>query len=335
MRRRLLAAGGFALLAVPLLAPAQPPGVNKSPPGYVVIRVSLDSVGGGGAAAPAGGDGIPSGDGEGGPAPGGRGGPGGRPGAGGPGGNRPATEVSRSVVVLVPYTRLETKQRIYSKLPASQQNPPFFTKVTGPAGTAFLFTDNDKVTLSFTKAGYYLPALVEQRHVDWTREKQPDNGKSLVDEALSYGLASQAFQYATELADAVGKRKDSPKPAVAAFLTAFNAFKDTLPKPLPSNPDASQWQSRLGAQGLTESEHYAVIHFGEGSLLKEAITRRVKALENNFKAFYLWHALGGEAVPLPDKKLLVVVADKATDMPKLQAALDGNPITVSISDAFY
>ncbi len=342
MRRRLLAAGGFALLAAPVLTLAQPAGVNKSPPGYLVIRVSLGGVGaptvpqggeGGGAGGEDGGGGAP-GPGGGGRGGGGRGGGGGGfPGAGGP----PAdgSDPSRSVVVVVPYTRAEGRAAVYKSQAVGPMNPNVFIKVTGPAGTAFLLNDADKIVVQPLRGGYYLPAVVEKKHSDWTRQRSLPEGKALVDEALSFGLPKLAVQYAAEVCDAAARRKDTPPPATAAFVTAFTALKDALPKPLPANPEAAEWQSRLGAQVVAESEHYALVHYGEGSLPKDAVERRLSALENNFKAFYLWHALAGEALPLPAKKLVVLVADRGSDMPKLRDAIDGNAITESISDAFY
>ena len=88
MRRSTLAAGGFALLAAALPAPGQGPTPVKTPPGYMVIRVSLADrtaapVGSGGSG------GAPGGDGEGGPG-GGPPGPGGPPGF--PGGGLPQAE---------------------------------------------------------------------------------------------------------------------------------------------------------------------------------------------------------------------------------------------------
>jgi hypothetical protein len=340
MRRSLLAAGGFALLAAPLVVVAQPPGVNRGIPGYMVIRVNLASTPAAGIAGPGGLGGEGGGPG-GPPGPGGpgRGGPGGLPGGfgGPPGGTPQVDDGSRSVVVVVPYTKLDLNQPIYPKLPKSLQNPPIFPKITGPnnAYIAYLYNDNDKVILRPLPAGNYLPSILDRRHTDWARQRNPLDGRALVADALACNQPDRALKFATEVATAVANRKDTPTPLVAEFVKAFNVNKDALAKPLPANPEAEKWRERLGAEQVVESDHYAAVTFGERSIPRESVNRRLTALESNYKSFYLWHALGGAILPPPPAKLLVVIADKATDLPRLNVALDGNPMAEAISDGFY
>ena len=74
---------------------------------------------------------------------------------------------------------------------------------------------------------------------------------------------------------------------------------------------------------MAKGHHYAIIHWGEGSVSQADLNRRLEMLEQNMRAFYLWHALQGVALPVPDHRLIVVLANRATDMGPLKAALDG------------
>ena len=145
MRRWQLAMTGLvglsaALADRPAAAQVQPAMV----PGYLVIRVNMASVLGGGTAGTpsAPGSGGPGGPGLGGPGglpggggrtgPGGLGGsgglPGGFPGGGASGGATTPFDPDRSVVVLVPY-KTSRDRLLYPKLPASGQRNPLTKSV--------------------------------------------------------------------------------------------------------------------------------------------------------------------------------------------------------------
>ena len=108
---------------------------------------------------------------------------------------------------------------------------------------------------------------------------------------------------AADTAKIVESRKDQPPPVtVANFVTAYNQLATKLNEPLPENPDALKWQSTLGAVGIEQSTHYALVNWGDQVVARDGLDRRLKLLESNFKAFYLWNALGGRAPKLPDQK---------------------------------
>ena len=146
----------------------------------------------------------------------------------------------------------------------------------------------------------------------------------------------QAWQYAEDTAKLVEGVKDNKEISVpvtvANFVKAFNEVKGQVAAPIPDNGEAARWQTTLGAASVDQKHHYALVHWGDSSISREGINRRLDALESNFKAFYLWHTLGGVALKAPTRKQVVVLADKSSDMPRLRDTLDGKPI---VSDAFY
>ncbi len=354
MRRWHLAMTGLAGLAAfgvdrPVSAQVQPAMV----PGYLVIRVNLASVLGG--AAPS----APGGGGEGMPGPGsgqGRGGSGGGPGSGGggrggfpggpggfpggpggfPGGGgaTPAAtpfDPDRSVVVLVPY-KTSRDRLLYPKLPAFGQRNPLTKSIVTSFGTTLLYDDRSFIRIYPISIGSTLETATRKKHAEWLREKSAQGGFDLVAETLSYGLVDLAYTYAEETAKAVAGRKEAAPAGVVAFVKAFEEVNARVNEPLPESPDAARWQQTLGAVGYEQSAHYAIVHWGDQVVGRDALQRRLVMLENNLRAFYLWHALGGVAAKSPDRKLVTVLAEKSDDMSRLRVALDGNAI---VSDSFY
>lgn len=342
MWRRFFAAAG---LGVGLVALSQ--AQQTAPPGYLVIRVNLDAAAAGGAQANVGGvtppgpmggglpPGVPTGAGGGGPRGAGGGGlaPLGNPGGGAAGGGqqqaRPV-DPAKSVVAVIPYNKI-SQRLFYSKKSASQKNPPWYYLESKP-GNAFVYSDNNFVQLYTLQKGFSYENSIHTKHTRWARNKPAQEGYDLVGEALSCGMVNDAFKYAEELVRAIEGRKETPRESVAAFVKAFNQVQQPLKDPVPDTGDAAAWQSRLGAAGVDLGTHYALIHWGDQYVSRESAKRVLDLMESNYKAFYLWHALSGTALKTPDSKMIVVLAPKATDLPRMREALDGNPI---VSDAFY
>jgi hypothetical protein len=343
---RLLALGssiGFGLLGLNRPVAALPP--ERPKPGYLVIRVDLSAVLD---AAPAGGPGGGQPGGSGGPGgampgPGGiPGGPPGMPGGGfgkgglggAGGGAATAYDPERSVAVVVPYDAKKLRL-LYPKYPGPGLRNPAEQSITTDFGTTLLYDDRSFIRVTQLTDGFTLATLLKQKHRNWNKDKPSQGGFDLVTEALSYGLVDLAYEYAEDTAKIVASRAEKKvnSPAVVeAFVKAYNELKPRIAEPLAENPEALRWQKTLGAAGFEQSAHYAIVHWGDQAVGRKALERRLELLDKNYRAFYLWHALGGVAPAAPPRKLVVVLAERASDMSNLRTALDGNPI---VSDAFY
>ncbi len=337
MKLRLLSAVGVTA-AVAAGAAGQRPAAT---PGVVILRVDLAATAdpaGGQPAGPSGGYGDSGGDprkpgggggGLGGPPPG-SGGSGG-PGLGGPasGGTAPF-DPTKSVVVVVPYKNL-TNRLVYPRAPGGGRNP-MMKAVTTDFGTTLVYDDRTFIQSYWLKQGFSLEAALRRQHTQWLKDKPAQGGYDLVAEALSYGLTDLAVAYADETLKSLAAATAKPPVTVENFVKAYTPLAPKLSEALPENPEAARWQTTLRAAAVDQSAHYALVNWGEQSVSREGIDRRLALLESNFKAFYLWHALGGTTPKLPDRKLVVVLADKRDDLIALQAALDGNPV---VADSFY
>jgi hypothetical protein len=277
------------------------------------------------------------------------GGYGGQPGYGPPGAFQPAgaggppSDPTRSIFVVVPFTRPPERRPFYPRLGDHPVfNPEWRLGFAHPHGYTNLFVDNSAVQ-AYTDFGLVnLPvnktrqSLVVEKHDRWV--KNPADGQILLDlvtEALAYGMVREAVQYADELAAAAADKKTRTTPPVDAFLAAYARVQKPL-RDLPAQRgDGAAWAKRFadgefrGAQSVTRG-HYDLVYWKDTS--EEDRARRLGQLEDNLRAFYLWHATQGRALPVPDRPLTAVLPGTAKDTIALANSLDRFPV---VADSFY
>lgn len=323
MRRYLLAVA--ALLAVtttPALA------------GYLVIRVILQ---GGGAGPGAGPGAAPAGPGPAGPRPSGPGGgatpPGpGRPPPGGlqtpgaqpgqPGEDHGVVDPKQSVIVVIPFTELPGRKTFYpikgpGSYPASDfNNPKWEVALTHALGHTNLFADGQtiQIYLEFLRVpGDKKTKQSEVAAAFAAWQKTPTDAQPLLDlirDALQFGMTGEAVKYSDALLaaskDAKGATKfgDGPKQYAALYEKLRPKLIGSAARP----PDAEYWQTRLSTIGGNSSVrvqgHYALIMW---DVAEGEAARRFAQLEDNFRAFFLWHALRGVALEVPATAMLAVL----------------------------
>ncbi len=360
MKHWLAATTGLALTGGFLEAQTPPP----SNSGYLVIRVKIANTEGGSAPSspfPGGGPpgfpggpggGFPGGPGGGPPGfPGGPGGPGGGPpgfpgGPGGPGGSSggppggfagsgfpsggassPAIAADeRSVFALIPVKSVY-QSGVYPRN-ISPDNPKHIW-AKHDYGKSLLFDDGSNIQV------YSIPGTVEQdikkKYTAWTKDRKPDVLLELISYALSTDYVELATTYSNELEKLVEAQKTAA-PRIMKFAEAYRELKLKFEEVVATPPEAEEWRKRLKASAIAEDKHYALIHWGEQAISADTVNRRLAELERNFRAFYLWHAVQGKTLKFPDKRLVVVIANRPTDVDELRPKLDGMPV---VSDAFY
>ncbi|QEL18497.1 hypothetical protein [Limnoglobus roseus] len=340
MRRWLLILGA-ALAASSPAAQAQS-SKDVLTPGYLVIRVILDGVGapldpmGGGPGAPP----VPMGSsGEGSSGGPGFGPPGGPPGFGpmGPGGR--SAETAKSIFVVAPYRSITFKPLYPNKAVNAQTNPGSLAAVRTKYGTTYLYQDNTSIQVqpirepSRGQLQTSLETPIHESHKRWSNNRTFEPIYQMTIDALALGMIDDAFNYANEVMKLVEVLKDkTPSQKILDFTKAWKAVSDKIEKDATPSPEGEEWRSRLSAGSVKNSKHYSLVYWGERQINPAELDRRLAALEKNFKAFYLWHALQGIALTVPDKTLMVVLADRAADVYPLRTKLDGLAIQ---SDAFY
>jgi hypothetical protein len=138
-----------------------------------------------------------------------------------------------------------------------------------------------------------------------------------------------AVTMAQELLDVAAENKSLP-PAVDRFVKTWGPMSKAVRAPAPQPNDAAElWKERLSAKDVRTEGHYALIYWDSS---EAEVSRRLRQLNDNFYAFYLWHATRGVTLPVPAKTLIAVLARQGGAMRGLNHTLDGMPIQ---ADAFY
>ncbi|VTT98731.1 unnamed protein product [Gemmataceae bacterium] len=350
--RRFLFAAVPALLVLAVATPVHA--------GYLIIRIVLEGSGSveqpggtpvGPGPNPTPGPGVrpafPGG--EGGPGfrqPGGTGqppiGPGGVVPGGVPSANAAQIEGSRSVVVVLPVEEDLTKAAPFYPRNANTfynplWQPKLHTTLHGEKIVTNLFTDSTMIqwytTFKETPGLRKTHATdLRERHARWAKAGKTDYkvGLALVVEALSFGAAGDAQTYADDLLTAVEGKKDGVPPEVAAFARAYAAVQPGLKAGATKRAASEFWQSKLEAGTVTPSPHFAILSW---DATEEEVFRRRALLEDNFKAFFLWHATRGIELKVPDAPLLVALPKQGRDVNALARALDAPPRL--LADGFY
>lgn len=362
MRRLLLALAVLTLTASPTFA------------GYLILRVLLEGSSAPGGAAPGGPPmgGLPApksgGSGQfippGGPPPGPGGmppGPGGMPpGPGGmPPGPAPADfDHTRSVVVVVPLETDLIRGKLDMNKPLNPQYNPEFRKFVanfyGQRLQASLFIDSTSIQLYEELIDKPAPKKtrhteMKDKHAAWLRNK---NEPQLLYDAMILALESgfirdrsthkdnsppdDAVTYAEELRKAAADKKLNLSAEAKRFLETWEGMREGVLQAASEPSNADTWRALLDAKNVRVDRHYAIISWDS---LDSEVIRRAAQLNDNFEAFFLWHATRGIAIKPPSQPLVVILAalqkDGRDHFTTLRLALDGQEGVPSQSDAFY
>ena len=255
--------------------------------------------------------------------------PGGMPMPGGmPGSSGAVSRDERSVFALVPVKSVALGV-VYAGKPLNRNTNPSSYWANHEYGRSLLF--DDRVNVQIYSIKDTVEREIKKRHTEWAKDRKLDGLLDIISYALSTDHVELALAYASEFEKAYDPKRDAP-PRIAQFAKAIVEMRPKFEEALVTPPEAEEWRKRLKANGIADDKHYALIHFGEQSVGAETINRRLTQLERNFKAFYLWHAVQGKTLKFPQKRLVVVLANRSTDVEELRPKLDGTPI---LSDSFY
>ena len=242
---------------------------------------------------------------------------------------------SRSLVVVIPIEEdLNVPTAFYPRQATNHfTNPVWKPKLhvnhRGQKFVTNLFTDN--VSVQLYQELLQTPALrrtrvseVKDQHAKWAKTKS--DPKALLDVlsiALQIGMVDDAVTYADELLAFTTEKPDGLPPDVSAFAKAYKAMHKEIKSPAgKANPNAEAWRAKLNAQNIATQAHYSLIYWdATGS----EVQRRAAMLEENFKAFFLWHATRGIELPIPDAPLIAILPKSSIDVLKFSRALDIPP----------
>jgi hypothetical protein len=130
--------------------------------------------------------------------------------------------------------------------------------------------------------------------------------------ALGHGLQAEFLKAMEDLA-----AHDASNKAV----TAFQQIQADLAKPVAENKDIGLWKQKLGMETYkvtpNEKGHYSLVHNIPQNNAPE-VQRRLTRLEEALHGFYYWFALKGVALPVPQQRLLAVMAGSSNEFKATQ-----------------
>jgi Protein of unknown function (DUF1570) len=148
----------------------------------------------------------------------------------------------------------------------------------------------------------------------------------LADWCLTVGLTEKC----REILDGMAQVKIDRSPDVAACLDAFLKVKEIITTNIDKTEKANLWKEKINYTASTVSKHYALLHGDSAN--PDEVRRRLEALEENFKTFYLWFALRGRALPGPTEKLTAILVGDGYEFRRMRDTFDAGSL---VADGFH
>lgn len=204
-------------------------------------------------------------------------------------------------------------------------------------GNTVLFGDK---TMGFrdpenlTKPKTALPTLAkewEAKLAELKADMSADKRLEVAEWALNHGMLPEFTEKMAEAA-----KSNSPSAAAKAVLAAYHQVQEELrgkdgteDRPLPMD-DAflKQWKDRVGGKDPYLTNHYSVLYDSDVANPAE-VKSHADRLEKLLHGFYYWFALKGKALPLPQRRLGVVLITKPEDFKNWQAKFDAGSLVTS------
>jgi hypothetical protein len=249
-------------------------------------------------------------------------------------GNQPANTVYATALIEIG-KRYFTKSRVDA----------ISTRVS--TGTTLYSDDKGLFIVKGPKNDYYkeLPTVSRDLKARKDALKNPSPGErlELAQWVLARGLSVSFFEKDEttplepqlmlgefrEQMEELKKQAASASEEVRTAVKGYEELQKQIFRPLERNDVLEdRWKDLLGCQADNAgSAHYTLLYKGQGGAPPE-LKARVLGLERVFEGFYSWFALKGKNLPLPKKRLVVVVLDNAREFRDRQATFDAGPLVV-------
>src|SRR5439155_3891019 len=174
-----------------------------------------------------------------------------------------------------------------------------------------------------------LPRVKQQfeRKKKELKDRSPENLLTLAEFALTHGLLPDFNPIMDELAKMnLSAAPTKVKDAVEAYKKVEADVTRSITKP----DNGLDWRGILRYQGITYSKHYTLVHNSTNQAVE--VQSRLGKLEQAYHTFYYWFALKGHALPVPDSRLVAILADNDNDFKQQHLMFDSVPL---VADGFY
>jgi len=198
-------------------------------------------------------------------------------------------------------------------------------------GSTYLYNDELILVDILKKPSVGTTFLVKTKEL--AAKKTPDGMFDLAEWALKNGLVTECMKLMDDLVVLLDKDKDKITGRVLVGTEAYRKIKtETIDRQIAANiPDNSDlWKSALNYSFARRSDHYVLVHNSEDNA---EVDRRLSQLEKNYKAVLVWFAMRGRVLPMPQTRLVAVLADKTSDLAQARDAFA--PGTELVADGTF
>jgi hypothetical protein len=143
----------------------------------------------------------------------------------------------------------------------------------------------------------------------------------LADWSLAHGLLDKIPKLMEEVA------KLDPKNTAAK---AYEKVHAAMQREVAQVDPAVAWRSKLGDFKSKNSKHYTLLYDVPTDRQAQSF---MDELERNYQGFFYWFALRGQALPLPDRRLVAVLVDSPDSFEHVHKDIFDDPVMVA--DGFY
>src|SRR5262249_17599488 len=167
----------------------------------------------------------------------------------------------------------------------------------------------------------------EQQKKETMSDPNPEKLLKLAEWALTHGLLNDFNAVMDDLAKKDAKTFSS---RVREAVQAYTQVEGAMNRPITKPDDGQRWRGILRYKGVTYKPHYALVHDATDTAIE--VQSRLAKLEQIYRTFYYWFAIKGHALPVPDHRLVVILANTDKEFEQQHAMFDNLPL---VSDGFY
>lgn len=199
-----------------------------------------------------------------------------------------------------------------------------------PFGKTAFYQDGTNILTTMVDQKSPRKEYAEQRtKLSLKKDRSTDDYVVLAEWALARGLINEC---ATTLDEMVKSPLPGVNAASKAALAAYEKIRDQLASAMSVGTSVEHWKQKLSNYTPFSSEHYVLFYGGQSATTPAEVTRRLNLLEQNMKAYYLWFALKGIVLPMPEEKLVAIMVSDTSAFKAQRTALDMPP---GVSDGFF
>ncbi|MFN4261155.1 MAG: DUF1570 domain-containing protein [Gemmataceae bacterium] len=166
----------------------------------------------------------------------------------------------------------------------------------------------------------------EAKQKELMGDSTPEKRFEVAEWALNRGQLDKFIDMMAELV-----KTPSNRPDIQAAIQAYQQIHPRLQNPLPRDEAIVQFWMKQGCEPSDLRFHYTILFDGP-SKDNSTLYRYAGHFEHIFQSYYYWFAFQGQVLPLPARRLPVLIVERPEDFERHRKVLFNRPLQ---SDGFF